>query len=126
MHTGELTMRILIVDDSPTIRDITSATLRDAHYEVIEASHGVEGLKLLETEEVDMIISDLNMYQMGGFEFVSRVRVNPKFTFTPILFLTTEDSEDCRQMGREVGATGWMLKPFEPSELIKVVNRLVN
>jgi two-component system chemotaxis response regulator CheY len=117
-------MRVLVVDDSPTIRDITAATLRAANYDVLEANHGIEGLEVLKAEPVDMIISDLNMYNMGGFEFVYRVREMPDFAYTPILFLTTEDSEEFKQLGREVGATGWMVKPFEPNELIKVVKRL--
>ena len=118
-------MRILVVDDSPTMRDITSATLRAADFEVLEAEHGEEGLKVLKSERVDLIISDLNMYKMGGFEFVSRVRMLPEFEVTSIMFLTTEDSDDFKRVGREVGASGWMVKPFEPRELIKVVRRLV-
>lgn len=117
-------MKILVVDDSPTMRDITSSTLRAADYEVIEAEHGEEGLKALAGSPVDLIISDLNMYKMGGFEFVSRVRAMPQFEFTPVMFLTTEDSDDFKRVGREVGASGWMVKPFEPKELIKVVKRL--
>jgi two-component system, chemotaxis family, chemotaxis protein CheY len=117
-------MKILVVDDSPTMRDITSSTLRAADYEVIEAEHGEEGLKALACSSVDLIISDLNMYKMGGFEFVSRVRAMPQFEFTPVMFLTTEDSDDFKRVGREVGASGWMVKPFEPKELIKVVKRL--
>ena len=117
-------MKILVVDDSPTMRDITSTTLRAADFEVLEAEHGEEGLKVLTGAEVDLIISDLNMYKMGGFEFVSRVRALPQYEYTPIMFLTTEDSEDFKRVGREVGASGWMVKPFEPKELIKVVKKL--
>ena len=118
-------MRVLIVDDSPTIRDITAATLKAAGYDVLEAEHGVDGLKALKGETVDLIISDLNMYNMGGFEFVSRVREKPEYEYTPILFLTTETSDEFKRIGCEVGATGWMVKPFDPGELIDTVRRLI-
>lgn len=119
-------MRILIVDDSPTIRDITASTLRSANYDVIEAEHGVAGLDVLRREPVDLIISDLHMYTMGGVEFVSKVRENPKHAATPILFLTTEEADDLKEVGREVGATGWMVKPFDPAELLKLVRDLAD
>lgn len=118
-------MRILTVDDSPTIQDMIVATLTAANYKALSAANGVEALKLLETEPVDLIISDINMIHMGGFEFVSKVRERPEFEFTPILFLTTEASADLKQIGREVGATGWLTKPFEPDELIRVIRRVM-
>ena len=117
-------MRILAVDDSPTIRSVIAATLRSATHEVVEAENGRDALQVLERETVDLIISDLNMIVMDGFEFVSKVRENPAFEFTPILFLTTEAAEDMKQLGRELGATGWLLKPFDPVELINVVRRI--
>jgi len=118
-------MRILTVDDSPTIQDMIVATLAAADYEALTASNGFEALKLLETETVDLIISDVNMIRMGGFEFVSKVRERPEFEFTPILFLTTEASDDFKHIGREIGATGWITKPFEPDELIRVIRRVM-
>ena len=117
-------MRILAVDDSPTMRQMIAATLRAARYEVVEAENGRDALQLLESETVDLIISDLNMIVMDGFEFASKVRENPAYEFVPILFLTTEAAEDMKQIGREIGATGWLLKPFDPVELIKVVRRI--
>jgi two-component system, chemotaxis family, chemotaxis protein CheY len=117
-------MRVLAVDDSPTIREMVAETLKSAEYEVLEAENGLEALELLRSEHVDLIISDLNMIIMDGFEFVTKVRENPNFEFTPILFLTTEASEDMKQIGREIGATGWLLKPFDPVNLIKVVRRI--
>ncbi len=118
-------MRVLTVDDSPTIQDMIVATLTAANHEALTAANGVEALKLLETEMVDLIISDINMIRMGGFEFVSRLRERPEFEFTPILFLTTEGSDDLKQIGREVGATGWITKPFEPDQLIRVIRRVM-
>ncbi len=117
-------MRVLIVDDSPTMREITAAMLRAESMDVLEAEHGVEGLAVLERESVDCIITDLNMYAMGGLEFVTRVRAMPAFEFVPILFLTTETSEEFKEIGREVGASGWMTKPFEPAELVSAVRQL--
>jgi len=117
-------MRVLAVDDSPTIREMVAETLKSADYEVLEAENGLEALELLREQHVDLIISDLNMIVMDGFEFVTKVRENPNFEFTPILFLTTEASEDMKQIGREIGATGWLLKPFDPMNLIKVVRRI--
>ncbi len=118
-------MNVLVVDDSPTMQNIISATLKSANFEVVQAEHGMAGLKELERTIPDLIITDLNMYQMDGFEFVSRVRRQPEHEFTPILFLTTEGSEDFKQIGRELGATGWVQKPFEPKELIRVVRSIL-
>jgi two-component system, chemotaxis family, chemotaxis protein CheY len=118
-------MRVLVVDDSPTMQDIICSTLRAANYEVVQAEHGVEALECLKTMTPDLIITDLNMYQMDGFEFVSRVREDASHEFTPILFLTTEGAEDFKQIGRDLGATGWMLKPFEPKELLRVVKSIL-
>jgi two-component system, chemotaxis family, chemotaxis protein CheY len=119
-------MRILIVDDSPTVREILVKTLTLANFEVLQAENGVKGLKTLETEPVDLIISDVNMTVMGGFEFVTMVRERPAHAFTPVLFLTTENGADFRQIGREVGATGWLTKPIDPGKLISTINRICN
>ena len=119
-------MRIIVVDDSPTMRDITASTLRSEGFDVLTAEHGEHALKVLEAETVDLVVSDLNMYQMGGFEFVVRLRENPDFEFTPVIFLTTENSDDFKEMGREVGASAWMVKPFEPAALVKLIRRLTH
>lgn len=117
-------MRILIVDDSPTVREIVVKILKFAEHEVLQAENGIKGLKMLESEPVDMIISDVNMTQMGGFEFVSHVRKREAHAFTPILFLTTENDSEFRQIGREVGATGWLTKPIDPAKLISTIQRI--
>jgi two-component system, chemotaxis family, chemotaxis protein CheY len=117
-------MRVLTVDDSITIQEMVVEALQSAGHSVLRASDGVTGLTVLKANEVDLIISDVNMINMGGFEFVSKVRAMKEHAFTPILFLTTEDSEEFRNMGREVGATGWLTKPFDPQELLQTIRRV--
>jgi two-component system, chemotaxis family, chemotaxis protein CheY len=117
-------MRILTVDDSITIQDMLARALTAAGHEVVRAYDGKEGLECLKSDVFDLIISDVNMLTMGGFEFVSRVRKIKNFEYTPILFLTTEDSEEFRTIGREVGATGWLVKPFDPDELLQIIRRV--
>jgi two-component system, chemotaxis family, chemotaxis protein CheY len=117
-------MRILCVDDSPTIQDMLAATLTRAGWDILQAANGKAALELLQSESVDVIISDVNMTVMGGFEFVTKVRQDPVHQFIPILFLTTEDTEEFKEVGREVGATGWICKPFDAAELIGVIRRI--
>ncbi len=119
-------MRILTVDDSPTVSQMLKATLTSAGYEVIQAENGSEGLKTLAKNEVDLIISDVNMTKMGGFEFVTLVRENSDYLGIPILFLTTETSDEFKQMGRDIGITGWMEKPFDPEQLLNIVRRVTH
>jgi two-component system, chemotaxis family, chemotaxis protein CheY len=117
-------MRILTVDDSVTVQDMLVESLTAAGHEVLRASDGRIGLDILKSKDVDLIISDVNMINMGGFEFVSKVRQIKRFEFTPILFLTTESSQEFRNIGREVGATGWLMKPFNPEELFRTIRRV--
>jgi two-component system, chemotaxis family, chemotaxis protein CheY len=117
-------MRVLTVDDSVTIQEMVVATLQSAGHDVLRASDGIAGLTVLKSHDVDLIISDVNMINMGGFEFVSKVRSMKEHEFTPILFLTTENSEEFRNIGREVGATGWLTKPFDPQELLQTIKRI--
>jgi two-component system, chemotaxis family, chemotaxis protein CheY len=117
-------MQVLTVDDSITIQEMVVETLQSAGHSVLRASDGIAGLAVLRANEIDLIISDVNMINMGGFEFVSKVREMKDYAFTPILFLTTENSEEFRTIGREVGATGWITKPFDPHVLIQTINRI--
>jgi two-component system chemotaxis response regulator CheY len=117
-------MKILCVDDSPAVQDMLAATLTRAGWDVLQAANGKAALELLECESVDVIISDVDMTVMGGFEFATRVRQDPAHEFTPILFLTTEDSDEFKDVGLEVGATGWICNPFDSSELIGVIRRI--
>lgn len=115
---------ILTVDDSRTIRDMVSFTLKNAGFEVLEACDGLEGLNVLKTSVPDVIISDINMPNMNGIEFVKAVREIAAFKFTPILMLTTENTDDKKNVGREAGATGWIVKPFDPDKLVQIVSKV--
>jgi two-component system chemotaxis response regulator CheY len=117
-------VRILCVDDCPTIQDMLAATLTRAGWEVLQAENGKAALKLLESESVDVIVSDVNMTVMGGFEFVTKVRQDPAHQSTPILFVTTETTDEFKQIGQEIGANGWVSDPFDSAELIGVLRRI--
>jgi len=120
-----MTKRILTVDDSKTMLDMLAFTLKGAGYEVLQAENGQEGLDVLAKEgHVDVIISDINMPVMGGITFIKNVRQNSAYNATPILILTTESSAAKKQEGREAGATGWIVKPFDPQKLLAVVQKV--
>ena len=116
--------RVLTVDDSRTMREMVAMTLRNAGFHVIQADDGVNALKVLEDNEVDIIITDLNMPNMDGLQLVKALRAKPEFKGTPILFLTTRNTDADKQQGRAAGATGWITKPFDPQRLLQVVNRV--
>jgi two-component system, chemotaxis family, chemotaxis protein CheY len=120
---------ILIVDDSATLRASVNFVLTDAGYSVIQAKNGEEGLaKLLENkrtgEKVDMIISDINMPVMDGISFIKEVKKG-EFRFIPILILTTESENSKKMEGKAAGASGWLVKPFKPEQLVWVVKKFV-
>jgi|WetSurMetagenome_2_1015567.scaffolds.fasta_scaffold41786_2 two-component system, chemotaxis family, chemotaxis protein CheY len=117
--------RILVVDDSATIRRLLSATLTAAGFEVLEAEDGVCGLGVLETTAVDLIITDLNMPRLNGLGLVEQVRRNGRRRTTPILVFTTEGDERQRERGLEAGASAWMLKPINPAALLGMIRVLL-
>lgn len=119
-----MTTRILTVDDSPTMLDMLAVTLRTAGYDVLQAENGQKGLDVLESDEVDIIITDINMPVMDGFTFIEKLREDRSNLATPVLILTTETSDEKKQRGRAAGATGWIVKPFDPSKLLEVVRRV--
>lgn len=120
-----MSKRVLTVDDSKTMLDMLAFTLKGAGYEVLQAENGQEGLDVLAREgHVDVIISDINMPVMGGITFIKNVRQNASYNATPILILTTESSAAKKQEGREAGATGWIVKPFDPQKLLAVVQKV--
>ncbi len=115
---------IMSVDDSPSARQMVCFTLKDAGYEVVEASDGKDALNKLDGS-VDMIITDLNMPGMDGIEFIRNVRSKPEFKFMPIVMLTTESQEEKKKEGKQAGATGWIVKPFKPPQILGVVKKLL-
>ncbi|MBI5893035.1 MAG: response regulator [Deltaproteobacteria bacterium] len=116
---------VLIVDDSTSMRQMVSFTLKDAGYEVVGAVHGKDGLAKLNDAKASMVITDLNMPEMDGIEFIKQVRSNAAFKFTPIVMLTTESQETKKQEGKQAGASGWIVKPFTPEQLIDIVKKFV-
>lgn len=117
--------RIISVDDSATMRRMVAFSLKSAGYEVIEACDGVEALKLLQTRPVDLVISDINMPNLDGIGFTRQLRSQPAFSRTPILLLTTESDPLKKSEGRSAGATGWIVKPFSPEQLLAVVAKVL-
>ena len=116
---------ILTVDDSSTMRQMITFTLKGAGYDVLEAADGVEGLELAKGRKLSLIITDVNMPRMDGITLVQRLRALPEFKFTPILVLTTESDASMKQKGKDAGATGWIVKPFSPEKLLEVVNKVL-
>ncbi|MEM7619441.1 MAG: response regulator [Pseudomonadota bacterium] len=116
--------RVLAVDDSKTMRNMISFTLNGAGYNVTEANDGQEALTIAGKEDFDLIITDVNMPNMDGITLLKNLRQNSKFSSTPILILTTEGGSDKKQEGKAAGATGWIVKPFDPDKLLQVVGKV--
>lgn len=119
-----MSLRILTIDDSKTMRDMLMLTLADAGFDVIQAVDGQDGIDMLEREKVDVVITDINMPRMDGYEVVRQLRARPEHKTTPILVLTTESELEKKNIGRDVGATGWMVKPFDPDRLVETVRKV--
>lgn len=119
-----MSMTILTVDDSRTMRDMLKLALEGAGYRVVQAVDGVDGLDVLERETPQVIITDINMPRLDGFGFISSVRANSQFLGVPILVLTTESSQEKRATARRAGATGWIVKPFDSGKLVDVIRRV--
>jgi two-component system, chemotaxis family, chemotaxis protein CheY len=117
--------RILSVDDSSSIRQMVSFTLRNAGYEVAEAVDGKDGLDKVGGGKFDLIITDLNMPNVDGIQMITAVRKVAGYAFIPILMLTTESQAEKKDAGRKAGATGWIVKPFNAEQLVAVVQKLV-
>ena len=117
---------ILIVDDSESIRLVVSLGLKEAGYNVIAGINGEDGLRLLNENNVDLIISDLNMPIMDGLTFLKEVRKIDKFKFLPLLILTTESQESKKIEAKNSGATGWIIKPFVKEKLLAVVKKVLH
>lgn len=119
-----MSMRILTVDDSRTMRDMLKMSLIKAGFEVVQAEDGVHGLEVLQTENPDVIITDINMPRMDGFGFIEGVRGKDHFKATPILVLTTEGDPEKKMRAKQAGASGWIIKPFNPEKLVDAIRRV--
>jgi two-component system, chemotaxis family, chemotaxis protein CheY len=116
----------LIVDDSPTMRQMVAFTLTNAGFRVIEAEHGKDAVrKVTGRPKLDIVVTDLNMPEMDGIALIKELRKLSSFKFTLILMLTTESAADKKQAGREAGATGWIVKPFNPEVLLKTIAKVM-
>ena len=117
--------RVLNVDDSASSRQMVSFTLRRAGYEVVEAEDGVDGLEKATEQHIDLVLTDQNMPRMDGLTLIKSLREMPIYRKSPILVLTTEPGEEMKMRGREAGATGWMVKPFDPQRLLTVIKKVL-
>ncbi|MBC9032619.1 response regulator [Sphingomonas sp. JC676] len=120
-----MTASILTVDDSPSLRMAIRIALTGAGYDVTEAGDGVEGLTAANSAKFDMIITDLNMPNMDGLTMIRELRKDPAQCGTPIIFLTTESDDAMKQQAKAAGATGWLVKPFVPEQLVKVARKVL-
>lgn len=116
---------ILTADDSASIRQMVNFTLKGAGFDVIEAVDGKDALNKLNGTSIHMLISDVNMPNMDGIELVRQVRKNSAYRFIPIIMLTTESQAEKKQEGKSAGATGWIVKPFKPEQLLAVVKKVL-
>ncbi len=117
--------RILAVDDSNSMREMVAFTLRSAGFDVAEAPDGADALELARKETFRLVLCDVNMPRMDGISLVKALRELPDYKFTPLLMLTTESGPEKKQEGRAAGATGWLVKPFNPEQLISTINKVI-
>ena len=121
--------KILAVEDSASMRRMVSMVLEDAGFEVILAEDGLEALNYAKQEGSqvpDLVLTDINMPNVDGFELIEGLRNMPDYKFVPMLVLTTESGTDKKERGKKTGATGWIVKPFDPTQLVAVVNKVLN
>ena len=118
------TKRILTIDDSKTMRDMLRLTLAGAGYQVLQAVDGQDGLDVLRRERVDVVITDINMPKLDGYGVIRHLRADASYDETPILVLSTESDQKTKEIGRDAGATGWLVKPFDPEQLVEIVRQV--
>jgi two-component system chemotaxis response regulator CheY len=116
---------ILAVDDSASMRQMVRFTLEGAGYKVVQASDGMEALEFARTGPVDLVLTDVNMPRMDGLTLVRELRALHSYKFTPMLVLTTESGQETKQRGKQAGATGWIVKPFNPEQLLATIARVL-
>jgi len=115
---------ILIVDDSASIRQVVGLTLKGAGYDIVDAVDGKDALTKLDGRKINLVISDVNMPNMDGISFVKAMKVLPAYKFTPVIMLTTEGSEAMKRDGQAAGAKAWVVKPFQPAQMLDAVSKL--
>ena len=116
---------ILAVDDSASMRQMVSFTLKSAGYNVVEAVDGQDAWEKAGGRSFDLVLTDQNMPRMDGISLTKKLRENPQFKATPILILKTESSDQMKMAGRSAGATGWLVKPFDPNKLLEVIKKVI-
>ena len=120
-------VKILVVDDSRSMRQMVVFALKNAQFETTEACDGVEAYNWVQANPVvDLVLSDVNMPNMKGIELIQKLRALPAYRFVPILMLTTESSDEKKMEGKNAGATGWLVKPFNPEKLIATINKVIH
>jgi two-component system, chemotaxis family, chemotaxis protein CheY len=120
-----MSKKIMTVDDSASIRQMVSFTLKQHGYEVIEAVNGTEALRKLKQKKIDMLITDINMPETDGISLIKMVRDDPSYRFIPIIILTTGSQTEKKEEAKAAGATGWLVKPFRPDQLAAVVRKVM-
>lgn len=116
---------VLVVDDSVSMRQMVAFTMKEAGFDVIEGGNGQEALSNVVGKAVNLVITDLNMPLMDGLTLIRQLRGKPEFKFTPILMLTTESQQEKKLEGKAAGATGWIIKPFNPDQLLQIVQKVL-
>lgn len=117
---------ILAVDDSASMRQMVSFTLKGAGYDVVEACDGQDALEKAKSQQFNLVISDVNMPVMDGIALIKELRSMSEYKFTPLLMLTTESGDDKKQQGKTAGATGWIVKPFNPDQLLATIKKVLD
>jgi two-component system chemotaxis response regulator CheY len=116
---------VLVVDDSASIRQVVSIALKGAGYEVVDACDGLDALKKLDQQRVNLVISDVNMPNMDGISLLKSLKTRSDTKFTPVIMLTTESEAAKKQQGRDAGAKAWVVKPFQPAQMLAAVAKLM-
>jgi two-component system chemotaxis response regulator CheY len=122
---ADMAKKILIVDDSPSNRRMVQFTLKSGGYDVIEAEDGQDGLEKAIKDQAHLVVTDQNMPRMDGLTLIRSLRATSSYRSVPILMLTTESSDEMKGRGRAAGATGWMVKPFDPKRLLEIVSKVI-
>jgi|SRR5579859_420208 two-component system chemotaxis response regulator CheY len=116
---------ILTVDDSPSIRLMMQLTLSAEGYEVKQTSDGIEALEFARRQSADLVLTDINMPRMDGLSLIRELRAIPAYKCVPMLVITTESGQERKLLGKEAGATGWLVKPFNPQQLLAAIARVL-